>query len=62
MWVSTGPVDHGHDVCGAQTVGKKAKGRSVVLHVLIDLQRVYDTVDGTLQWYVLTRSEYHQRR
>ena len=34
MRVSTGSLDHGHDVCGAQAAVNWAEGRSVSLHVL----------------------------
>ena len=31
MRVSTGSLDHGHDVCGAKAAGNWAEGRSVSL-------------------------------
>ena len=54
MRVSTGSLDHGHDVYGAQAAGNWAEGSRVSLHVLIYLQKVYDTVGRTLLWQVLT--------
>ena len=61
MRVSTGSLDHGHDVCGSQAAGSWAEGRSVSLRVLhksidlIHLQKAYNIVDRTLLWQVLTR-------
>ena len=34
MRVSTGSLDHRHDVCGMQAAGNWAEGRSVTLDVL----------------------------
>ena len=53
MRVSTGSLDHGHDVCGSQEIGRKA-GVSLFM-CFIDLQKAYDTIDHTLLWQVLTR-------
>ena len=55
MRVLTGSLDHGHDVRGAQDARIWAEGRSVSLHVLHRSQKVYDAVDHTLLWQVLTR-------
>ena len=34
MPLLTEPLDHGHDVCGAEAAGNWVEGRSVSLHML----------------------------
>ena len=55
MRVSTGSLDHGRNVCGSQAAGSWAEGRSVSPYVLYRSPEIYDTVDRTLLWQVLTR-------
>ena len=56
MRVSTGSLDHGHDVCGLQALQEVGRKPGVSLHMcFIDLKKAYNTVDRTLLWQVLTR-------
>ena len=49
MQVSTGSLDHGHDVCGSQSVQEiERKVRVSLFMYFIDLQKSYDSVDRTL--------------
>ena len=56
MRVSTGSLDHGHDVCSAQAAGNGRKAGLSLFMCVIDLQKAYDTVVRTLLWQIVTRS------
>ena len=61
MRVSTGSLDHGHDVCGAQAAGNWAVAGVSIFMCFIDLQKAYAPLTALSCGRYSLASEYHRR-